>query len=301
MKLLTRHLLLVTLVGLLAACDTNKGTEEALPAAETTMQPSAAPTPIATDTQVPLPAPGQVTIDLTPGHVSIRATEVDELALLEQLAAMANFELLTSGIQWSTVTVDIEAKNLHTALTKLLRAYPYQIVYTPDKDSQLEVLSEVFVSPELVPAKKDNTITATKTTAQDETDPEVAEDDQPDAETQAQLQALKSDSETTRAAAAEDIEPTGEGLIALTELLTSDPSPEVRIATTHALEFSDDPLAIQALVACLNDEYPAVLVECIKALEHIGDSANVAQLQPLLEHYDESVRTNAARAIENLQ
>jgi len=290
-------MLVCTLAILLAACDTNNGTEEAQPEAETSMQPSAAPTPIATDTQAPPPAPGQVTIDLTPGHVSIRATEIDELALLEQLAATANFELLTSGIQWSTVTVNIEAEDLHAALTELIKAYPYQIVYTPDKDTQLEVLSEVFISPDLAPLETTGSAAAT---IEEPTLPDT-EEDLPDPDTQAQLQALKSDSETIRAAAAEDIEPTGEALITLTELLTSDPSPEVRIATSRALQFSDDPLAIQALVACLKDEYPAVLLECIDAIEQIGDSSNAAQLQPLLEHDDASVRTSAARAIENLQ
>ncbi len=300
MKLLTRHLLLVTLVSLLTACDTNKGTDEALPATETTMQPSTAPTPIATDTQAPLPAPGQVTIDLTPGHVSIRATEVDELALLEQLAATANFELLTGNIQWNTVTVDIHADNLHAALTELIRAYPYQIVYTPDKNTQQEVLSAVFISEDLPPVETANPNKTARNNSR-LSDEKEEEEELPDPETQAQLQALQNESAQIRAAAAEDIEAEGEALIALTELLTSDPSPEVRIATSRALQFSDDPLAIQALVACLEDEDPAVLLECIDAIEQIGDSSNAAQLQPMLEHYDESVRTNAARAIENLQ
>jgi len=301
MKSPVQYFLVTILAVLLIACDTNKGTDKASPTPAAHLEPTTLPDPVATETGDPPPAPGQAVIDLTPGYVSIRATEIDELTLLEKIAAMANFDLLAEGILWSTVTVDVQADNLHGALTELLRAYPYQIIYNQDKDTQQEVLAEVFVSPDLVPAKKDNTITATKTTSEEEPDPEVYEDDQPDAETQAQLKALKSDSETTRAAAAEDLEPTGEALIALTELLTNDPSPEVRIATSRALEFSDDPLAIQALVTCLKDEHPAVIIECIKALEHIGDSSNAAQLEPLLEHFDASVRQTAAEAIENLQ
>jgi HEAT repeat protein len=83
--------------------------------------------------------------------------------------------------------------------------------------------------------------------------------------------------------------------------MVSDPAPEVRIATIQALEFSEDPLAIQALATCLKDEDVYVLIECITMLENMGDATAIARLRPLLSHYDLSVRNAAAQAIENLQ
>ena len=84
-------------------------------------------------------------------------------------------------------------------------------------------------------------------------------------------------------------------------MLVKDPSPEVRIATTWALEMSDDPLAVEALLKCLDDENPAVVVECIRSLEFNGDETTVQYLIPMLTHDDEDVRSAAADAIKSLQ
>ncbi len=299
MNLPVQLTLVCALAALLIACDTNKGTDDTPPTPTAAVQPVAAPTPTVVGTQAPLPEPGQFTFDLTPGNVSIRANRVHELDILESIAAEAKFDLLAGDIAWKTVTVDIREDTLHAALVALIKGYPYQIVYTPDETTRQEVLSEVVISAQLPPV----TSAGTGETAVDskESPDEEQESELPDAETRARLLALQSDSAVTRATAAASIEPTGAGLYALTDLITSDPSPEVRIASSRALEFSDDPLAIQALIACLKDEYPAVLLECITALEHIGDASTAVQLQPMLEHFDETVRTTAAQAIENLQ
>ena len=87
----------------------------------------------------------------------------------------------------------------------------------------------------------------------------------------------------------------------LTDMLQKDPAPEVRIATTWALEMSEDPLAIEALVKCLQDENPTVVVECIKSLDFLGDETTVQYLIPMLTHSDENVRSAAADAIKSLQ
>jgi HEAT repeat protein len=75
----------------------------------------------------------------------------------------------------------------------------------------------------------------------------------------------------------------------------------VRIATTWALEMTDAPRAVEALVKCLSDEDPAVVVECIRSLEFLGDETTVEYLIPMLSHEDEDVRSAAADAIKSLQ
>ena len=75
----------------------------------------------------------------------------------------------------------------------------------------------------------------------------------------------------------------------------------MRIATSETLEDSDDPLAIAALVKCLQDEDPAVIVKCIESLDLLGDETTVQYLEPLLTHYDPRVNAAAAEAIESLQ
>ncbi len=229
-------------------------------------------------------------IDLAPGNISIRANRVNTLEILDGIAAQAGFRLLAGDIAWETVTVDIQKDTLHAALVELIKAYPYLIVYTPDKDTRREVLSEVVVGDLLATATADSDAA---TAAGDEA-PLENPDDLPDPEQQAYLEELQSPFPEVRARAVKEIEPVGEALYVLTDLIVNDPSSEVRIATTRALEFSEDPLAIQALAACLKDEDLYVVLECITTLEHIGDATSVVHLQPLLMHYDETVRNTSS-------
>ena len=92
MKLITRIILTWGLTTLLLACDSNPGTgqQAATPAAPVT--PAAvATTPVAEPVARPLPPAGKSAIELSSGNVSIRANQVDELALLNELATMADF------------------------------------------------------------------------------------------------------------------------------------------------------------------------------------------------------------------
>jgi hypothetical protein len=193
--------------------------------------------------------------------------------------------------------VNMPAQPLHAALGELLQDYPYQIVYAPDKDTQQQVLSEVFIgglSAATISDSKDNE-SANKST------PRNIEEPSEDGEQQTYIQQLQSPQAGVRAAAVEEVEPVGDALYLLTDMLVKDPSPRVRIATSETLEDSDDPLAVVALVKCLQDEDPAVIVRCIESLNSLGDETTVVHLEPLLTHYDPNVNAAAAEAIEALQ
>ncbi len=282
-------LLACALAVLLIACDSRQASSEqpATPAVTTA--------PVEVDTDKLFPDTGNQVIDLSPGNVSIRANQVDELELLNSVALTAGFQLLTGDVAWGTVTVDIREDTLHAALAELLKGYPYQIVYTPASDGK-EVLSEVVVGGTLITATPDSAAdTATEI-------PPESPDVPPDSgHQQVALQELRSPFAEVRARAAAEIDPVGDALYVLTDLIVNDPAPGVRSASIRALEFSSDPLAIQALTGCLKDADLSVVIECITTLEYIGDQSSVIHLQPLLMHYDESVRDTAAGAIETLQ
>ena len=286
------------MTSLLLACDSSPGTDRqaATPAAPVAPADIAA-VPGAESGARPLPPAGKSAITLSSGAVSILANQVNELELLNELATLANFRLLTVDIDWQVVSVDIQAESLQAALVELLQGYPYQIVYAPDRDNRQEVLSEVFIAelPDAGMTDSTETDTADKAPLKDIEEPSE------DGEQQAYIQALQSPQAEIRAAAAEEVEPVGDAFYMLTDLLVKDPSPEVRIAATGALEDSDDPLAVTALVKCLQDEDPAVIVACIQALDFLGDETTVQHLEPLLTHYHPGVNAAAAEAIEALQ
>jgi HEAT repeat protein len=84
-------------------------------------------------------------------------------------------------------------------------------------------------------------------------------------------------------------------------MVTTDPSPEVRMAAALTLGDSDDPKALDALVMALQDEDPRVLEEVIDALAYTGNRSTIPYLQPFLNHPDEDVRDAAESAIDDLE
>ena len=300
MKLITRLILACGLTALLLACDSNPGADQQAVAPAATIEAAdvaTTPAAVVAATPLPMPAAGKHVIDLTAGMVSIRANQVYEPDLLNELATLANFQLLSGDVDWKTVSVDMPAQPLHAALGELLQHYAYQIVYTPDKDTQQGVLSEVFIgglSAAAISDSKDNE-------AANKALPSEINEPSEDGQQRAYIQQLKNQQSEIRAAAAKEVEPVGDAFYMLTNMLLKDPSPEVRIATSEALEESEDPLAVAALVKCLQDENPAVIVKCIESLDLLGDETTVAHLEPLLTHYDPSVNAAAAEAIESLQ
>ena len=302
MKLITRLILTCGLTTLLTACDSNPGTAQQAVTPTAPVVPADVVTvaPVVEPAERPFPPTGKSAIELSSGTVSIRANQVYELDLLNELATLADFQLLSGDVDWKIVNVDIEEQPLHAALGELLQDYPYEIVYAPNEDTQLEVLSEVVVgklSAAEITASKD-TAAANKALLKD------IEALSKDGQQLAYTQQLQNPDTEIRATAAKKVKPVGDAFNQLTDMLVKDPSPEVRIATTWALEMSDDPqvpAAIEALVKCLQDKDPAVVVGCIQSLDFLGDETTVQYLIPMLTHSDEDVRVAAGDAIKSLQ
>lgn len=108
---------------------------------------------------------------------------------------------------------------------------------------------------------------------------------------------LEHDSPEVRTDVVESIEATGTGLDYLREVITTDPSPEVRSAAIYPLKESEDPRAVDILVMALDDEDPEIVEEVIQALWFIEDPRAIPHLQRMLEHPDEDVRDSAEFAL----
>ena len=298
MKLPARLILTCCLTTLLTACDSNQGTHQPANAPAAGVEPApVAGTPDPAHAETPFPAVGNHQIELSFGKVSIRANQVNERELLNELATRANFQLLTGDIDWQVVTVDIQTESLQAALVELLKGYPYQIVYAPDEDNRQEILTEVVIGELPATGTADNK----ETDSADQAWLKDIEALSKDGQQMAYTRQLQNPQAEIRVAAAKKVKPVGDAFPMLTDMLLKDPSPEVRIATTWALEESDDPLAIEALVKCLQDEDPNVVEECIISLDFLGDETTVQYLIPMLTHSDENVRSAAAEAINSLQ
>ncbi|MDJ0866755.1 MAG: HEAT repeat domain-containing protein [Myxococcota bacterium] len=81
----------------------------------------------------------------------------------------------------------------------------------------------------------------------------------------------------------------------LAELLTGDPDARVRAEAARQLSFGAAESAAPALLAALGDPDPQVVVDALEALSWSEDPDVVVQVEPLLQHPDEKVRTQAEK------
>ena len=76
----------------------------------------------------------------------------------------------------------------------------------------------------------------------------------------------------------------------------------MRISVISQLEDADEePEAIAGLVTALGDDNPEVVIEAIDAIEFVGDSSQIRDLQRYSDHPNEEVREAIADAIEYLE
>lgn len=242
---------------------------------------------------------GSFDIRLNEGRFNILANDAPPRDILSDLAILAGFEIVDAGQPLQQVTLAIEDSDIHAALVVLLKPGPYQIIYEFDKNRSKDTLTRIVIGrttalPKLAqPQSLPPTMEGAPLPGADEASLSM--------EDQAYLSLLLDPSPGVRADAAESIEATGIALDYLAWIITSDPSPEVRMAATYSLENSDDPRAVDILIMGLGDADPEVLVEVIDSLEFLDNRSTVPYLQPLLDHPDGDVRDAAESAIESLR
>jgi hypothetical protein len=250
------------------------------------------------------------------GRVTLAANAAPVQPLLEQLAAEARFELQLEPGDWPPLTASFADRSLAEALALLIgnRDYTAQWHASPRGDGpRLELLRvgaelaadarasdskarEAQSEPPRARAKKSVTGAVAGSLAR-------ALRERPlESETQeALLEKIRDPSAQVRTEAALELQPEGEGIHALSQLLANDPDPGVRAAATESLEVADDPAAVQALIAGLGDPDPAVVVQVLDSLEFAGDETAIPRITPLLQHPDSAVREAAQNAIDFLR
>jgi len=279
---------------------------------------AATPTPAATaeaESRAPV-APGSVRFRYRGGRVTLEANAASVPPLLERLAREVRFELQLEPGDWAPLSASFQDLPLAEALPRLIgnRDYTAQWRASADGDApHLELLhigapSVAGVTAEDPKGRKLPPRTALHGEEKKSIAGMVAGSlartlhDRPNrGESQeALIERLRDPSAQVRMDAAVELQPEGEGLRALRDLLANDPDPGVRAAATSALETADDPSAVQALLAALHDPDPGVVVEVLNSLEFAADEKVVPQITPLLQHSDPDVREAAQDAIDFL-
>jgi hypothetical protein len=263
-----------------------------------------------------LPQPGEVDVEYSNGLATVRSNGALRLAVLEQLAAQAGFEITAEKIDAQPITLQIERVSLIEAIASILEGLAYTLEYKFDEASKTRMIARIKIgdtledsaanvaeqAPTDEPRMRDRAPSiATRTAEGARSDRMEPAREARTAEQAELLSELDNPDPEARAEAAEWIDLDGEALERLISLLESDPDAEVRAAIVDRLGDEGSPAAMAALVVALRDPDPEVVMLAIETLEFEGGDWLIPELTPLLAHSDPDVRDTAGDAIEFLK
>ena len=240
------------------------------------------------------------------------------VAILEKLAAAADFGLEIGALEPLRLTLRIENTKLEEVLPLLLGDVEYQVAYAFDRELGRHVMSSLRVGTLDAPPPVAGAIEAARERRELRWDegssarPAEAMREElrranrerrarAEADRQMLFADLDSSEPEVRAEAASEIDPEGQALAKLAAMLAEDPDPRVREAALEQLAGVELHAAVDALIRALDDPDPHIVVLAIEAIENDGDESLVPEIEPLLDHRDSMVRDAAWEAIDALE
>jgi len=268
-------------------------------------------------------------VDLTDAGVRLAAHDAFELAVLEQLAERAGFEIDAESVEPRRVTLQLDGVPLADAIGALLAPMAYAIDYRFDAATDVHEIAVVRVgTPSVERAAGSDRGDRVRATRGEDAGPgggdpgrsgslseRVARESgfreprsgervslrAPAAQDPETAAALVDPDPRVRAEAVGDMETEGEALPDVVDLAVNDPSPAVRTAAVEALGDEGTHMAVEALLATLDDSDPQVLLAAIEAIEMTGDESILGRVAPLTQHSSPAVREAAQEALEFLE
>jgi hypothetical protein len=263
----------------------------------------------------PIPPHGKAYVEYSDGRVTVRSDGSLQLAVLEQLAAQAGFEIIVRRTEARPITLDIERASLIDAIALILDGLPYTLGYEFDEASETRMLARVEIGEALEDGAANLAKTAPSTPlrtrdrvprAADQSAARPRSDrggtvSEGDATEQAEmLSKLDSPDPETRANAADWIDLDKQALERMVSMLESDPDVEVRLTIVERLGDEESPAAIAALIVALGDPDSEVVLDAIDNLWFEAEPwVLIPALEPLLGHPDPEIREAAEDAIDS--
>jgi aminopeptidase N len=292
-------------VAALVAIGTGCGSQEASDPVATPLIDSRAP-------DRSLSTEGKAHVEYSDGRVTLRSEGSLRLAVLEQLAAQAGFEIIAGKIDAQPITLQIERAALVDAIALILDGISYTLEYDFDEASETRVIARVKIGDALAhDAVNPSETAATDALRKRDSAPSAAErarisragsaSEANTAEQSELLSELDSSDPEARADAADWIDLEGDALARMIALLKSDPDAEVRATIVDRLGEEISPLTVAALIAAFQDPDTEVVLRAIEALEFDAEPDLIPELKPLLGHSDPDVREAAQDLIEDLK
>jgi len=255
--------------------------------------------------------------------VSVSRDQVLQLALLEELAARAGFELEVGEVTPKSLTLRLADAPLLDAIATILEGTPFRAEYAVDPTTGEHRLAKLGVgNPTARPATADagapgadreerarrfssdrmrELMAQRREGSEDRSRDVTAALEERRVREAAALEQLAAGDAQRRADALETIDPSGEALARISELARSDPDARVRAVAVERLGDADAYQATTVLLESLSDPAPQVVIAALAAIEFMGDASLLPRIEPFANHPDPAVREAAREAIEGLQ
>jgi hypothetical protein len=280
------------------------------------------PPPGATTTLAP--APASTALRFAAGRVSVARDQVLQLALLEELAERASFELAVGAVAPRSVTLRLDDVPLLDAISVMLEGTPFRAEYAVDSKTGAHVLAKLSVG-ELAPASPvapraeggGESAAELERKARSEKIHKLFAQRRENAEERGRLASASAEERRAREAEAIEqladadgarraealaaIDPEGDASARISALAKSDPDPRVRAAAVERLGDADTYQATSVLLDCLADPSPQVVIAALEALEFAGDRSLLSRIEPLANHPNPAVREAASETIDSLR
>jgi hypothetical protein len=276
----------------------------------------AAPAPAAREPS----APGDAFVELRDGLVTVECQAAPRGLVVEKLAREAGFEIF-GDLDARPLTLDLRAQPVEVVLGALLEDLPYSAQWRFDPKADRHVLARLQLGDAtaaaapapLTPEQKKREQIAERVRSRlreireksgsEEQKAELAARREERARNEADLlEQVRSSNPDMRMEAVAGLDPEGDALVALMDLLKNDPDARVREKAAEQAGEANGFIACAGLIDALGDREPAVVLRTLDSLEFACDETVVPIVrQRCGQSENEAVRERCAEAIEFLE
>ena len=247
--------------------------------------------------------PGQYLLDLSTGRVSLRSNRASRLAILDDLAWRAEFELEYGDVADRPVFVSETRISLAELLQVLLDDVDYTANYAARTDDTEFRLTRLIVGPAGKPAGSVGEGRPAEPAPEfSNVFPQPAaeidlgsEPENMDLATRLQYGTIED-----QIAALEELDLGPAGLNAAYQVYTQTSSAQVRVAVLEAIEAEDSYLARSMIVLSLQSFDPAEALYALSIVDAQDDYSLAPQVAAMQYHPDAGVRALAAEVLESI-
>lgn len=258
-----------------------------------------------------LPDRGEIAAHPTAGGVTVLANAASRLQVVRTLAELGGFELeLGDTGEDRLVTLELVDVPVELALARSLEELNYSFGYGVDPETGVHRLLRVRVGsgdarparsrPEQVGGRRERMPLSPAQIEEARLAQEERRREREKIQDEVRIDLGAGDPAIRIAALENVLIDEGGNLERVADLLSNDPSPEVRARAAQKVFESDEEASLGYLLGALDDPDPAVVMETLDLLEFVGDESVVPYVLPLRNHPNPEVAVMADEVVDFL-